>query len=99
VIRAEKHVAAGEHLTTVFHCSEIHLVLQTALAMPFRYDVAVRAQARHTAVGINVESQMAEGMWILDGEEILAVAFQLRLRQHLQPLRLQQRIDVRLRWQ
>src|SRR2546428_2028907 len=40
---------------------------------------------------------MREGVGILDVEEILAVAFELRFRQDLQPLSFEERVGVRLR--
>src|SRR4029077_9157266 len=64
---------------------EVELLRQPALAMPFRNDFAVHAQARDAAVGIDVKPQMGERVRILDFEEILAVAFEFRFWQHLDP--------------
>ena len=65
--------------------------------MPFGNDLAVHAQPRNAAIGINVKAQMRERVGILDVEEILAVAFELRFRHDLEPLRFEERVGVRLR--
>ena len=70
----------------MFDSREILLFIESAFAAPFRNDLAMHAQACDAAIGKNVKSKVRQCVWILDGEEILGIAFQFRLRQDFDPV-------------
>src|SRR5712692_10177177 len=74
---------------------QIDLVLQAALAVPLRYDLAMDAQPGHAAVRIDVEFDMRKCIRIIDRETVFEISLELRLRKNLDPVA--QRVMRRLR--
>ena len=82
--RSEEHVAAGHDEAAVFGSRQVD-VAAPCEPRPIDRDVAVHAEARHSAIGKDPEPHVRRFGRVRDGEQIVRVAVQSRARQYLGP--------------
>ena len=70
---AEKHVAAAEYQPAIFNSRQVDIA-ELPEFVPIRQDLAVDSQPGHAAVWINLEAQVRESIFTLDGKRILRIS-------------------------
>src|ERR1700682_951481 len=83
----EKHVAARKHQAPALYRRQIYFATNLFQTMPVLHDLAIDAQPRYATIGINPETQMSKTLVVFNRKRILGVAFELRRRQYLDPVR------------
>ena len=82
---SKKHVAAGEDQSAILDGSKINVAANAFKSLPIWNNFAVDSQARHSAIGINLETQMRKTLFTLHRKRVLRVARERELWQELGP--------------
>src|SRR6266699_2537947 len=82
---SEKHIAARKHKPTILDRGEIDLAADLFHTIPVRRSFTVNAQARHTTIGINLETKMGPAPIAGNRKLIQRVTVQICLREDLNP--------------